>query len=202
MGGSTLSVTALVTDYRPQNSNDTEDLHHWTWWWEHTRWRIPQELMNNLRMFPCRIGDKPAFLCDFDVSDREQMYWIRKELARYIPEHASDLVFYQSSRPWAGRAIRQGLSFLYMVDNSEEPPVEETPIVSCSGCGCTDEQLIAIGEDRICFSCLDELAKDSAEKQASEQACHGCGAPADRSLGGVSTCGACVDRASGVFLAA
>ena len=202
MGGSILSVTALVTDYQPPQSVDTEGLHDWTWWWEHTRWRIPQELMNNLRMFPCRIGEKPAFLCDFDVSDREQIYWIRKELARYIPEHASDLVFYQSSRPWAGRAIRQGLSFLYMVETSAEPEIEEVPTVACDGCGTVHEQLVAIGDSRVCFSCIDKLAEATPHQHEEGKACQGCGAPADRSLGEVSVCGGCVDRASGIFRAA
>ena len=202
MGGSTLSVTALFTDYQPQPSTDSSDLHNWAWWWEHTRWRIPQSLIDSLRIFPCRIGNKPAFLCDFDVSDREQIYWIRKELARYIPEHASDIVFYQSSRPWAGRAIQRGLSFLYMVEPTLEVEVEPPPAIHCSACGSTEGDLVAIGEDRVCLSCLESLAEPPATECSHGDTCQACGAAADRSVGGVSVCGDCVDRLTGVVAAA
>ena len=202
MGGSTVSVTALFTDYQPQPTDASRDLHDWTWWWEHTRWRIPQSLMDGLRMFPCRIGDKPAFLCDFDVSDREQIYWIRKELARYIPEHASDLVFYQSSRPWAGRAIRRGLSFLYMVEQKAEEEVAPPPPVECTSCGGQDEDLVAIGDDKVCFPCLEKLADTAGNAAKSQHTCQSCGADADTSLGDVMICGVCIDRVNHTIVAA
>ena len=199
-----MSVTALFTDYQPQQTADSKELHDWTWWWEHTRWRIPQALMDGLRMFPCRIGDKPAFLCDFDVSDREQIYWIRKELARYITEHASNIVFYQSSRPWAGRAIRRGLSFLYMVEpeSAESEEIAPPPPVVCTGCGGQDEDLVAIGEDKVCFPCLESLADTAADNPAHTSTCQGCGATADKALGDVTVCGGCVDRVADAVIAA
>jgi hypothetical protein len=102
------NVIALPTAYKPAESQETPEVDAWLWWFEHVRARIDAEFL-----FPCRVGDKPGFLCDFDMDDRNHMFMVRVALAAAIPEHASNVVFVRVGRPEAKEAITIGLEQLY-----------------------------------------------------------------------------------------
>lgn len=107
------SVIPFPSSYVPPVSDADPEFEEWVWWWSHVRERIPQETLTELGLFPCRAGGKPAFLCDLDLSDRENLFVIRCTLAACIPEHASDVVFLRSDRSTASAAIDIGLAALY-----------------------------------------------------------------------------------------
>jgi len=107
------NVVALPTTYCPPASQESPEVETWLWWFDHVRARIHETFLMDLAMFPCRVGDKPGFLVDFDLSDREHMFMVRVALAAAIPEHASDVVFVRLNRSDARDAIDLGIGQLY-----------------------------------------------------------------------------------------
>ena len=107
------NVIQLPVAYVPAAETETPEVASWVWWFNHVRGRIDEEFLSDLAMFPVRVGDKPGFLCDFDLEDREHMFMVRVALAAAIPEHASDVVFVRLSKDNAPAAIRQGLQQLF-----------------------------------------------------------------------------------------